>query len=203
MSPIDSLESLYVVVGCGGGVLFVGQLLLSFLGLSGDELDADAGDADFDPTESPEFPADGTGVGAWLIGLFSFRSVAAAAAMFGVVGFGLRETFDPGQGLAFASAACFGTLWFVSWLFGQLAGLENDGTVSARDALGGKATVSLSVPAAGEGEGKVNVAIGDRTVELYAASEAAAFPTGSVVTVTEVLDDRRVRVGPSAASETV
>lgn len=182
---------LYVVAGAIGGVLFVGQLLMSFVGLGADGLDLDVETPD--GTEGPELGT-GDGVGAWLLGLFSFRSVAAAAAVFGAVGYGLRRVLDPVDGLLLATAAGVGTLWFVTWLFRQLFVLENDGTVSARDTLGRTGTVYLPIPAVGEG--KVTVAVGERTLELLAAGDGGPIPSGTAVTVTEVLDDRRVRVTP-------
>lgn len=73
------------------------------------------------------------------------------------------------------------------------AKLAEDGTLNLKNALGETATVYLTVPPKGEGEGKVTMQLQGRFCEIDAVNAGAApLATGTQVLVTDVLGDTLV-----------
>lgn len=82
------------------------------------------------------------------------------------------------------------------------AKLAEDGTLNLKNALGETATVYLTVPPKGEGEGKVTMQLQGRFCEIDAVNAGAVpLATGTQVLVTDVLGDTLVVESSAAQSE--
>ena len=73
----------------------------------------------------------------------------------------------------------------------QLTGkLAQNGTVDIRNLLGAKATVYVPIPAKGQGQGKVNVAVGEMFSEFTAITdETETIPTNTSVRIIDIRGD--------------
>lgn len=68
--------------------------------------------------------------------------------------------------------------------------LAQDGTFDIRDTLGANATVYLTVPEKKSGQGKVNVFVSERMVELNAITDSdKSIATGESVRIIDVIND--------------
>lgn len=73
--------------------------------------------------------------------------------------------------------------------------LSQDRTLRIDHAVGRPGTVYIPIPAAGEGEGKVQITVQDRLVEYAATtSHLEVLPTGSQVVVTRIVGPGIVEV---------
>jgi hypothetical protein len=141
------MATVFVFCMAVGGLVLVGQILLSFIGFGGD------------------MPEDG-GAGSGALNLLSVRAVSAAAVVFGATGLTLTPVL-PGwlAGLAAlvpAVAAALGT----AWLTRQMYRAESSGNLRLDDAVGQIGRVYLSVPGNNTGHRLVQFALQGRTVEL-------------------------------------
>lgn len=179
----------------GGGILLL-QIVFMLVGVDdgglGDLADAggvDIGDVDTDgATDS---------AGYWFYELISLRTLSAAAALFGVVG---RVSLEAGNSaaasLALGGVAGYSAMYAVYWLFKQVFKLEASGTFDIRNAV--NAVGEVYVPIDPATAGKIQVTVQGRTVELQARSDHNdRLPTGSKVTVTEIISGDTVRVTPA------
>ena len=75
--------------------------------------------------------------------------------------------------------------------------LQSDGTLDVRNALGERGSVYLTVPAQGQGTGKVNVTVQEQLREFEAVTqETAPIPTGSEIVVVGLTEDGTLVVSP-------
>lgn len=92
-----------------------------------------------------------------------------------------------------AVACGLAMMFVVAKLVQVSAKLAEDGTINLKNAVGETATVYLTVPPKGEGEGKVTMQLQGRFCEFDAVNaDAAALATGTQVLVTDVLGDTLV-----------
>ncbi len=125
----------------------------------------------------------------WLFGVLSVRTVVAALTFFGLVGMAaMRALGDNSLSQVYATlialAAGAGAMFGVHFVMRTLYRLGSDGTFRLSSTLGGKARVYLTIPAAGTGQGKVQMRAQGRLVELAAVTKQhTAIPTGSLVRV--------------------
>lgn len=88
-------------------------------------------------------------------------------------------------GFVFGALAMFG----VAKLIQLTLRLAASGNISLKNALGLTARVYIPIPAEGKGEGKVNLTLQERFVEVNAITEGASIPTGAFVRVVDVRAD--------------
>lgn len=181
------MEHVYLWSAIAGGTLFVGQLLLGLLGT--------AADVDFD--EAPG-PVDGhAGFGhsdTWFVGMFSLRTIVAAVFVFGLAGMAAADHFAPRDALLIALAAAAGTMVVVGKFIQMLLQLNADGTVRIENAVGRPGTVYLTVPGQRSGSGKVTVKVQGRTMEFEAVTADETLPTGTPVTIVQVVNPGTVEI---------
>jgi len=92
-------------------------------------------------------------------------------------------------GTAFGAAAMYGVAKIVSFS----GKLSENGTVQLKNALGEHATVYLTIPPSGSGEGKITVTVQGRFMELAAVQDGSEpIKTGSSVRVTDLVGDTLV-----------
>ena len=183
---------LYLACAVFGGLLLVLQLAGGLFGTDGDASHAGSG---------------GDGAhhhGPPTLQLPTLRTLAAAVAGFGLAGAGLRAG-GTSAGLTLAGALATGLLagLAVAALTRLLLRFESDGTVQLARAVGLPATVYVPIPRAGNGAGKVQLALQGRVVECTAVTaDDAPLATGSTVLVVDVAngDTLVVATDPVAAT---
>jgi hypothetical protein len=143
--------------------------------------------ADFWDGELPE--AEG------VFGTLSFRAVVGAVAAFGMGGMAARSV---GLGtmhqvvLALTAGGAVG--WLAMFLFRSLRKLEDAGTVRLEGAVGKMAQVYVSIPAGRSGQGKVQLDLSNRTVEIAAMTVGEGLEPGANVRVVRMIDGQTVEV---------
>ncbi|HEU4700069.1 MAG TPA: hypothetical protein VFS40_12880 [Gemmatimonadales bacterium] len=180
----------YLLLALAGGFLLLLQLVLGLLGLDHHGLDGhDAG-------QGGHGGHHGDGAAGPALQLVTLRGVTAAAAFFGLAGWGLeRAGASPWLAFPLALLAGFLAMLLVAVLMRSLLRFEDDGTVRIEGAVGRPATVYVPIPAAGAGHGKVQLMVQNRTVEYEALTrEGAALATGAPVTVVGVVGPGVVEV---------
>jgi hypothetical protein len=136
------------------------------------------------------------------LNLRSPRALAAGIAFFGVTGmisvkFGLPAVLT----LAPAAVVGFAATCTVSWVLRGLTRLERDGVVDVSGAVGESAVTYLSIPARGEGAGKITLTLGGRRMQLRAITDGPSIPTGTHVHVLDLVTSDTVRVAATSGSE--
>ncbi len=100
---------------------------------------------------------------------------------------------SPVFGILLGAVCGFIMMFIVAKLIQMSGKLAEDGTLNLKNAIGETATVYLTVPAKGAGEGKVTMQLQGRFCEIDAVNAGATpLPTGTQVLVTDVLGDTLV-----------
>lgn len=204
---------LFCAVIAGTIFLFQFVMLLVGFGLEGADVDVphDAG-GDFDVPGDVDFDGDASGIdhdtgaadhdSTWLFGVISVRTVVAAVTMFGLVGMAALSAMEAGvMSNIYAIVLAVGggalALFGVHFLMQSLYKLSADGKVRTRNAIGRTAIVYIPIPARGEGNGKIQIRMQGRLVELAATTDVAnTLSTGSKVRVVGIVAGSTVRVEP-------
>ncbi|MEM8709350.1 MAG: hypothetical protein AAGG01_00245 [Planctomycetota bacterium] len=178
--PALTSGTLYLTCAAAGGAVLAVQMLLLFLG--GDVADGEV-DLDVD--------SDG-------LSFFSIRAIAAFLTFFGLVGlYGQNQGWSDALTAGSALGAGSGMMLAVAWLFSLQSKLHQEGNVKPADAVGKPAVVYLRIPAAGEGKGKITVAMQGRTVEFAAVTSGPELPTGTDVTIQSMINETTFEVAKS------
>ncbi len=107
----------------------------------------------------------------------------------------------PAVGIAIGAVCGLVMMFVVAKLVQMSAKLAEDGTMNLKNAIGETATVYLTIPAKGDGEGKVTMQLQGRFCEIDAVNaDAVPIPTGTQVLVTDVLGDTLVVENSAAQS---
>ena len=212
------LSTIFLIAAVIGGTVMVCQFVLTLLGM-GHESDASGGDAqggdisgNFElpgahagdgghgggHDDVPHDTATGRGLGDWLFGVLTLRTVVAALAFFGLAGKAtLAAGKPPSVALAVAIAAGVAAMYGVYALMRAIYGLQSDGTFRIRASLGQRGAVYIPIPAGRQGVGKVQIKVQGRLVELAAmTAHGERLATGVQVEVLELVGPRTVLVGP-------
>ena len=181
---MDLAQKIYFCVGLGASVFLVLQIitLLFGIGETGEtEIDL-SGDGEADATVDL---ADG-------FHLFTLRGLVAFFAIGGWTGLALA---DISTGLSIAGALLSGTLALVvmAFLMRAIMQLRSSGNIDNAKAIGKIADVYLTIPAKGNGTGKINLTLEERFVEINAIQEGSEpISTGAKVKVTAIVGDTLV-----------
>ena len=181
---MDLAQKIYFCVGLGASVFLVLQIitLLFGIGETGEtEIDL-SGDGEADATVDL---ADG-------FHLFTLRGLVAFFAIGGWTGLALT---DISTGLSIAGALLSGTLALVvmAFLMRAIMQLRSSGNIDNAKAIGKIAEVYLTIPAKGNGTGKINLTLEERFVEINAIQEGSEpISTGAKVKVTAIVGDTLV-----------
>jgi hypothetical protein len=199
-ASLGAIDKMFAVVGGTASILFLLRMLLTFVGLGGEE----AGDVDGDVGSSGGEGYD-AGDGGDLdhagpdsvdqhtelsFGLLTFQGLTAFLMIFGLVGLALSR----GSGLSAANAllggllAGAGTVWVTDRMFRFFGRLQHSGNVNLQRAVGEEGAVYLTIPA--QGVGKVSVSVQGHFRVLDAVSEnKEEIATGERVRVTKVVNE--------------
>jgi len=217
------MEQLFLLCSVVGGTIFLCQLALTLFGMGGDDFDvaddvpSDLGGADFGHFDGGgHVDAGGHGdVGGHaghvhhgevvhahsstrLFSLISFRTVVAALTFFGLTGYAaLQGGQSPATSLVLALVCGGAAMYGVHRLMQLMYQLSQDRTLRIDNAVGRLGTVYIPIPAAHQGEGKVQISLQDRLVEYAATTaESADLPTGARIVVTRIVGPSVVEVMP-------
>jgi hypothetical protein len=186
---MPSLGSVFLFLAVAGGALVLFQALGSMIGMG-----HDAGDGDVPLDHAAESP----------LSAFNFRSLRAIATgvcFTGIGGLLALRTLDGFAATALALLLGIVVYFLVAFVMRGFTRLESDGSVHPLRAVGLQATVSLSIPARGQGPGKVTLVVGGRRVEWPAvqsesALAGAGISSGTTVQVIDAADDTTLTVVP-------
>jgi hypothetical protein len=191
---MPSLASVFLFLAVLGGIGVLLQGVGALVGLGGDhEVGGDSMDHDLhlDHGDSP-------------LSVFNFRSLRAITTGVFFAGLGgllaLRQ-FDGLTSTALAVLLGIALYLFVAFVMRGFSRLDDDHSVHPLRAVGLHATVSLPIPAAGNGPGKVTLVVAGRHVEWPAIQSASALPdsviaSGTAVQVVDAADDATLTVVP-------
>ncbi|MBQ9111563.1 MAG: NfeD family protein [Oscillospiraceae bacterium] len=149
--------------------------------------DADAGDVDtvIDGGNPADF---GT------LKFLTLQTIVTFLTVFGWVSIAcVSGGMSPVLGIVLGAVCGLIMMFIVAKLVQVSARLAEDGTLNMKNAIGETATVYLTIPAKGSGEGKVTMQLQGRFCEIDAVNEGEApIETGAQVLVTDVLGDTLV-----------
>lgn len=174
------MTTFWLALAAVGVVLLLAQLVLGAAGLDAD-LDVSGDGHDVALTDGLQF--------------LSVRSLAAAAAVAGVIGWGLTRSGWPlvavaAVALLAGAAAAVG----VALLVRQLLRLQQDRSIRERDLVRATGVVYLEVPGQATGLGKVHLTVRQQLIEMDAVTDFDALPAGTAVAVIDASQPDRVRV---------
>lgn len=193
------MEDFYSYCAVIAGTLLVGQLLLSLIGLGHhtDVHDLSLGDVDVDLDAT----ADGLDHGGeWFVGMLSFRALVASLTVFGLVGLGTSQQFDPLNAFLIALACGGGVMYMVGWVMRTLYQMKSDGNIDIQQAVGKAGSVYLSIPGQKAGAGKVSLKVQGRAMEYRAMTTDEELPSGTPVVVRSVISPGIVEVAKATES---
>ena len=193
------MGDIYSICAIIGGTIFLCQLLLSLIGLSGDhdfsggghDVGHDVSHGDHGGHGQTEHADHNTP----FMHMFSLRAIIAAVTFFGLTGMAVsKNEIAPLMALLISAAAGVAAMFGVGCMMCFLHRLHSDGTVRIEQALGKIGTVYLTIPSKMAGQGKVTLNVQDRTMEYLAVTASSELPTGSKVVVVDIVSPDTVSV---------
>lgn len=176
---LSTVAKVYWIVAFPSTLLFLVQLVITFVGGDGD---SDYDDFDHDG----DFDADHGG-----FHIFTFKNLVAFFTLFAWSGLACIEG---GFGIAtviIISVVC-GTIMMVimASLFYYISKFSHSGTLNMKNAIGHSGDVYLSIPAKKAGMGKVQIKVQGALRTLNAMTEDTdIIRTGSLVQVTDIIGE--------------
>lgn len=211
---LTALEHILLYIAVPATLILLLQTILLFVGGmddAGAETDGDLdgvpdGDWDGVPDLSPDLDGDGipddspaeSDAGAGSLHLFTLRGVVAFLTLFGWGALWLCQIgAHPWLALVLGAGLGLAGMAGIAILTREAVKLQYDGTLDIRNALGLAGTVYLTVPAARQGPGKVNVLVQEQLREFDAVTDSAgAIPTGADIVVTGLAGRDTLLVAP-------
>ena len=208
---LDAASKAFFVIASFFSVLFLWQLLMTMIGLSGSEGgDVDAGDVEADADIAGEVHGDfdaaevhdgGAGLDyeaetSMSFKLLSLRSIIAFGMLFGWAGvlYRLVEGVPTDRTILYSLGWAFAGALLVSLLLYLMKRLQETGTQRLSSCVGLPGTVYMDIPAAGEGKVRTVVSGAVSFVRARGAAGGAALPAGTPVRVRRLLDHATVEV---------
>ncbi|MCO5241065.1 MAG: hypothetical protein M9904_13525 [Chitinophagaceae bacterium] len=179
-------EQIFWVIALLFSLLFLIQTLLSFA----------AGDADTAVGDSDSYIDHDEGIG---YQFFTIKNLIAFFTMFGWTGIAcIRGGLGAPATVLFAVLAGAVVVAIMIMLLRVMGRLKQSGTMDIMEAVNKTGTVYLFIPAVRGGTGKVHVQVQGAVRELPAITdEAKDIPTGSIVTITGVINESVLLVRPA------
>lgn len=223
LESLTALQRVMLFIAVPATLLLLIQTVMLFIGLGGGDGDADGADLDGDGIPDTggldldgdgvpdglhdgihpggDAGGDGDGNSGFLSGLhiFTIRGFITFFTVFGWSGL-LFLTLDMHWLLSLFLAVQVGIVWMVAVavILREAMRLQSDGTLDVRNALGQRGSVYLTVPARGQGTGKVNVTVQEQLREFEAVTEERSpIPTGAEIVVTGLAEDGVLVVAPA------
>ena len=177
-------QKIYFCVGLAASVFLILQIITLLFGIG------DSGEVDIDLSGDGEVDAtvdlsDG-------FTLFSLRGIVAFFAIGGWTGYALAPI---NTWIAVGGSLLAGSLALVGMAFAMrgIMKLRSSGNIEIAKAVGKVADVYLTIPAKGNGSGKITLTLEERYVELNAISLSdTPIPTGEKVKISALVGDSLV-----------
>lgn len=174
-AEMSVLEVILFILASVSSIILVIQIILLIIGLEADSsMDTDGGDS---------LDANGDGAGA----IFTVKGVISFFAIGGWVGFAISDA-GAHVGWVITGALLSGSaaLVGVGYLFKLLMKLQTSGNLKYEGAVGMTASVYLTIPAKGNGNGKINFTLQERFIEADAMTLSdTPIRTGQTVKITD------------------
>lgn len=170
--------------------IFVIQSVMTFLGADTDGIDGLDGIDGIDGADASDMSGGAN--------LYTFRNLVDFLLGFGWTFIILQKDIKSKVLLVFV-AVLVGALLvaIVMFLFKWLSGMQQSGNINVfSSAVGCHGNVYLTIPAERAGEGKVQITINNSIREYNALSDGEMIPTGTPITVVEVIDAQTMLVEP-------
>lgn len=182
--------SVYSVMALTATLLFVIKLALMLL--SGD----DGGDFDLDVDGADVGHADSDAA----FSAFSLLSILAFFMGAGWMGLACRQSWELNSLISAFLACAFGAAMMMIASGGMfyMRKLGKERSYDARSAIGKTGRIYMTVPAKGEGEGKVEVDVSGQRKIMRAVSTGRAIDAFTSVRIIDVRDDETMIIEPSA-----
>lgn len=184
---MTSLEHVYWIIAVAASVVLLIQLVLAFVsGMDfhiGSDLGAHGcGDSSSSDFNLPHFQ------------LLTIRNVVAFFAVFGWVGLAMIHANASTSLSILVSFFCGLAMMFImSAMFLGLSRLQSSGNLDVSSAKGLQAKVYLTIPSSRKGEGKIEVVIQGKIVEMDAMTDdVEPISTGTFVNIKDVLNNQAV-----------
>lgn len=181
-AQLDGIMQMFWGCALVASAIFAVQALLTLLGMDSSDMDVD-----FDGANTMDL---GGG-----ISLFTVKNFVNFFLGFGWAGVSFRSVIASDALLVLAAmvVGCAFVAVFV-FILKQTRKLEANGAFRVQDCAGKVADVYLRIPAAGAGEGKVQISLNGSVHELPACTAGDEIPTGRKVRVVEVTDGGLLKV---------
>ena len=199
---MTGLEKVYLGFAVFGGALFLGRLVLFFVGLSdfGGDIDVDADvdvdvDVDIDVDADVDADVEGADQSFAAFRLLSFQGLTAFFTIFGLMGLTLLKEAGVSAAASIIGAFLAGSIAFGLMLkvMSLMQGLQSSGTLRMANAIGQEGSVYLTIHPGGVG--KVQVIVQDRLMHLNAVAEGEGeLKTGDRVVVVGLTGDNTLVV---------
>ncbi len=175
---LGSTEQIYWGIALISSIIFVIQLILSFVGVDAElEADLDGGDG---------------------LGLISFRSLIAFSTFFGWGGIvALDNGYSSSQALMIGFLFGFIAMIALAYMLAQIWKMQETGTVDVYSAISEEGEVYIPIPEKMKGKGKIHLKISQKLMEFDAVSEEK-LSTGMKVKVVDVLNENVMLVAAVA-----
>ena len=179
-TAMSSLEHVYWIIAISASVVLAVQLVLVFVSGFDMNMGSDMAAHHGDSLDLPHFE------------ILTIRNIVAFFAVFGWVGLALHNAGASTAVTILVSFACGLVMMVImaSMLLG-LARLQTSGSLDVTTAAGQPAQTYLTIPAARNGIGKIEVIIQGKKVEMDAITDdLEPITTGSSVQVSQVINNK-------------
>lgn len=191
-------QQVLFVIACATTLFMIVQVILLAIG-SGDNDSSFDSDTSVDDVDT----INDSGAGFTMFGLriLSVRSIIAFFAVGSWLTYALFYIITWWAlipGIAAGVAAAFAIALFMRFI----SKMQEDGTLAVKNTIGKIGDVYLTIPAGRSGNGKINVYVQERYVELDAVTDSnEPIKTGAKVTVKETLNEGVVLVEPYTSAK--
>ncbi len=204
----DPLLAMLYILAVPATVILILQTIMLLFGMGGEDGDlesdvsgigdADAGDFADDLPEDVHVDSEGGFDGDTGLRLFTVRGMVAFFSVGGWAGIAaLKLGAGPLLTVAIALAMGIAALFVVALFFRLIPRIRHNGTMRLSNAVGSVGEVYITIPAKGEGSGKVNVILQSQLSELTAVTYAErALKYGEKVRVTGTIGENTLIVEP-------
>lgn len=182
---MSGFELLLWYIAIPASVVFAIQTVLTLVGVTFGNADADAQHPDAVAADHAYFP------------VLTVRNLVNFLMMFGWTGIAMIRQFQTGVLVTLLVSLVAGTalMLLVAFMFYGVSKLASSGSMAIDQSIvGAEAMVYLKIPARRSGFGKVTVTIHGVQRELPASTEGPELPTGAIVKVAELAKDGAVVV---------
>ncbi|MDR0324637.1 MAG: NfeD family protein [Oscillospiraceae bacterium] len=193
---ISLLEQIFVIIAAPSTLILIIQTVMLIFGGGLDAPDSGLGsdvsgfgsDEGMDGAESGIGDPDIQAADVDGLRLFSIRGIMTFLTVFGWSGAVMISMgMHPAAAAAVSGLLGFASLYGMARMIKALMKLQESGNVNYRRALGKTARVYLTIPPAGQGQGKINLMLGDSLGEFWAVTESSEpIPTGTAVRVVDL-----------------